>query len=107
MIVRTAAGLDSLAEKTVVLDKDGDAWQKRGGEWFLPGSQVDTLDAEEYGPFRTMRVVDPAPAPSPETIQALAEKHFGNLSLLSPDMREAYYEVVRQVYMAGATGVSA
>lgn len=35
--IRTVAELDALPEKSVVIDKDDDAWQKKSGEWYHPG----------------------------------------------------------------------
>lgn len=62
MIIRTEAGLDALAPETVVLDKDGDAWQKDddSSEWWTVGSSSPkpTWRMMRHAPFRTMRVVD-------------------------------------------------
>lgn len=59
MIVRTAADLDALPGSTVVLDNDGDAWQKneRNQRWWRVGT-ADNRSADRvvhHGPFRTMR----------------------------------------------------
>lgn len=64
MIVRTAAGLDSLADGAVVMDADGEAWQRHDWQWWSTGENGSYTAAElvelEPGPFRTMSVDDPA-----------------------------------------------
>ena len=62
MIVRTSMGLDALPPGAVVLDKDGDAWQKDVVEnYWWTGGETETKSSERimrHAPFRTMRVVD-------------------------------------------------
>lgn len=83
MIVRTAAGLDALPASTVVLDNDGDAWQKdeHTQRWWCVGTSEDRpVDrVVRYGPFRTMRVINDititiTPGPPPEDIGAAAAR---------------------------------
>lgn len=59
-MIRTVEELETLPDKTVVVDEDGDAWQKLEGYWWLTsGSSYDTAEeAILNGPFRTM-VVEP------------------------------------------------
>lgn len=57
MVYKKVKDLDHLPDGSVVLDGDGDAWQK-WDEWFFAAAPELLVIKDYMGPFRLMKAVD-------------------------------------------------
>jgi hypothetical protein len=54
-VIESLAGLNVLKSRTVVVDKDGDSWQKHGDKWFMAGKS-DSNQLRGYMPATVVYV---------------------------------------------------
>lgn len=61
-VLRTEQELDDLPRGAVILDEDGDAWQKRNQQWIMADAGTArertsrTLADSTYGPFKILHI---------------------------------------------------
>ncbi len=63
-IVTTEQELEDLPRRSVILDNDGDAWQKRPDDWIMAdtdrsaGRSSYSMEASTYGPYKIIHIAE-------------------------------------------------